>query len=98
MGRTLSSGWSLVLVAATAFSVGCTGEIGLPYGQPAESGTTTTGAGTGSTGTTGTGSTGTTGTGTTGGPMLPPFAPAQPAFARLTVAQYSNVIRDLLGA
>ena len=30
--------------------------------------------------------------------MLPPFAPAQPAFARLTVAQYSNVIRDLLGA
>src|SRR5439155_13001234 len=30
--------------------------------------------------------------------ILPPFAPSAPAFARLTTAQYANVVRDLFGA
>src|SRR5436309_187041 len=76
----------------------CTGKIGGPVGAwespTGPAGTGGSGSGSGS----GTGGSGTGGTTVVPPEVLPPFAPAAPAFARLTTAQYGNVMADLFGA
>jgi hypothetical protein len=73
------------LIATFAVTAACQGQIGESGGIE--------------TGTTPGGTQGAGGSSTTGLPpeQLPPYDPAEPALARLTGAQYANVVRDLLG-
>src|SRR5262245_2762748 len=99
--RTHRSHAGVLLAVAMGVTGACSGQIGEPKGFPG--GAAPTGGTTGGPGTSGgTGSTGTAGgTGADGGnppEILPPFAPAAPALARLTAAQYAHVMGDLFGA
>jgi hypothetical protein len=89
--RRQRSLFGVVLVGATVVTAACSGRIGEPLGLFGQAPATGGGAG-------GSGP-GTGDSGSAGSPpeVIPPFAPAAPAFARLTGAQYANVIRDLFG-
>jgi hypothetical protein len=94
--KALSLAWVIALAA-----LGCTGSLGdeLGMGPP---GGSSSGAGGGSSGSTSSGSaggssTGSSGTGGSGSSQCTPLAPVTRRLWRLSVEQYQNAVKDLLG-
>ncbi|HMI88737.1 MAG TPA: DUF1592 domain-containing protein [Polyangiaceae bacterium] len=84
---------------ATGTATGAGGATGVGGTTGSGGGTTGTGGPTGTGGgTTGGGGSGAGTAGSGGGPPEPEFAPQSAGLRRLTIAQYRNSIRDLLGA